>query len=167
MKRIFQIKKILDKAIEAVLGFLILIMCLVVLWQVFTRFVLQNPSSWSEEVCRYLLIWATLIGGALGLNNGTHMGLTLVTDRIKSLAVKALFHIVAYCVCGAIGYIFIKYGYIYAMSGMARTMMCCDFPMGYIYMMVPVCGVIIIINCIENVLTDICTIRSECVRTDR
>ena len=161
MERTFRAKRIVDKAIEAILGALVAVMCLVVLWQVFTRFALKNPSPWSEEVCRYLLIWISFLAGALGLSNGTHMGLVLLTDRIKNPIAKAIVHIVSYMVCGAIGYVFIKYGYIYAMSGMTRTMMCCSFPMGYIYMIVPVSGCIIIINCIASILQDIWQIHKQ------
>lgn len=77
------IKKLLDKAVTEILGLLVCAICLVVLWQVFTRFVLNNPSSWSEEVCRYLLIWISFIGGSLGLNNGTHMGLCSATRFLR------------------------------------------------------------------------------------
>ena len=161
MKRAARIKKILDKCIAGILGVLVGIISLVVLWQVFTRFILRNPSAWSEEISRYLLIWISFIGGALGLSNGTHMGLVLVTDRIKNPVLKTIVHILAYIVCGAVGFVFVKYGYIYAESGMTRTMMCCNMPMGYVYMIVPVCGVIIIINCIATVFEDVEAIRAE------
>lgn len=158
MKLFFSIKNKLDKALSYFLGFLVLAISLIVLWQVFTRFVLNNPSSWSEEFSRYILIWISLLGGSLGLSNGTHMGLVVVTDRIKNQFIKTLVHIFAYVVCGGIGYIFVKYGYAYALNGMNRTMMCCKLKMGYIYMMIPVCGVIMILNCIEIIAKDIISI---------
>ena len=102
-----------------------------------------------------MLIWISMIGGSLGLSNGTHMGLVLVTDRIKNRSLKAIVHIFSYVVCAAVGYVFIRYGYIFAMSGMSRTMMCCGFPMGYIYMVIPVCGVIVMVNCLGIVLEDV------------
>ena len=161
MKSFFKIKKALDKVIELVMGIAVLVMCLIVIWQVFSRFILSNPSSWSEEVSRYLLICISMVGGTLGLCNGTHIGLTIVTDRIKSPVLKLLFRIATYLVCGVVGYVFVKYGYIYAMGGMARTMMCCKFPMGYIYMSVPVGGVIIIINSLTLLLSDLSSFVAE------
>ncbi len=32
-------------------------MIIAVVWQVFTRFVLRDPSSFTDELSRYLLIW--------------------------------------------------------------------------------------------------------------
>ena len=155
MKIFFSIKNAVDKVLQIFLGFLVLAICLIVIWQVFSRFILNNPSSWSEEFSRYLLIWISLLGGSLGLSNGTHMGLVLVTDRIRNQNIKTIIPIFSYIVCGLIGYIFVKYGYTYALNGMNRTMMCCKLKMGYIYMMIPVCGVIIIVNCIEIIAKDI------------
>lgn len=154
MDTLVKVKSILDKALETFMIILTGALCLIVLWQVFTRFILDNPSSWSEEFSRYILIWISLLGGSLGLSNGTHMGLVLVTDRIKNKNLKLIIHILAYIVCGVIGYIFIVYGYGYALNGMNRTMMCCKFKMGYIYMMIPVCGAIIIVNCLMTILQD-------------
>ena len=154
-------KRILDKAVEGFLGVLVCAVCLVVLWQVFTRIVLNNPSSWSEEVCRYLLIWTSFVGGSLGLNNGTHMGLVLLTDRIRRPAVKTAVHMFAYLVCGLVGWIFIRYGYLYAMGGMTRTMLCCSFKMGYIYMVIPICGFIILANCLEVFYQDFQKMRGK------
>lgn len=161
MSAFFKVKAVLDKAVEAILGFLVCAISLIVIWQVFTRFVLNNPSSWSEEFSRYILIWISFIGGSLGLSNGTHMGLVLVTDRIKNKYAKCIVHILAYIVCGVIGYIFVKYGYIYMKNGMSRTMMCCRFKMGYIYSVIPACGVIMMINCIAIILEDIRTMRQK------
>lgn len=31
-------------------------------WQIFTRFVLNNASSWTEELLRYALTWLTMLG---------------------------------------------------------------------------------------------------------
>ncbi|NIX00358.1 MAG: TRAP transporter small permease subunit, partial [Phycisphaerae bacterium] len=46
-----------------------------VTWQVITRFVLKNPSSWTEELATYLLIWVGLLGAAVALHRGAHLGI--------------------------------------------------------------------------------------------
>src|SRR5262249_21495399 len=45
--------------------------------QVFTRYVLDNPLIWSEEVARYLFVWVSMIGGALAVREAKHFGLDL------------------------------------------------------------------------------------------
>ena len=50
---------ILDRAIESLVMIVVAILALDVLWQVFTRFVLNHPSSWTEELAIFLLIWVS------------------------------------------------------------------------------------------------------------
>ncbi|MEJ2050455.1 MAG: TRAP transporter small permease subunit, partial [Calditrichota bacterium] len=64
--------------------FLIIIMganVLNVLWQVFTRFILNNPSSFTEELARYLLIWVGVLGAAYAHRLKMHLAIDVLTDR--------------------------------------------------------------------------------------
>lgn len=44
----------------------------VVSLQVFTRFVLEAPLIWSEEVARFLFFWTVLLGAALSVRHRRH-----------------------------------------------------------------------------------------------
>ncbi len=56
------LKNKVDKVIQNLLVFLMALMVLNVLWQVFTRFIMNDPSSFTDELSRYLLIWLGLLG---------------------------------------------------------------------------------------------------------
>jgi TRAP-type C4-dicarboxylate transport system permease small subunit len=71
----------LDRAVAALLALLLVTMVLAVTWQVITRDVLGDPSGWTEELARFLLIWIGLFGGALAYHRGLHLGLDLTTKR--------------------------------------------------------------------------------------
>jgi TRAP-type C4-dicarboxylate transport system permease small subunit len=47
-------------------------MAVVVMVQVVTRYILKIPLFWTEELARYLMIWAGVIGAALGIGLGVH-----------------------------------------------------------------------------------------------
>ena len=49
--------KYLNKVVEIILEVLVAGMVLGCCWQVITRFVLHNPSKYTEELLRYMLIW--------------------------------------------------------------------------------------------------------------
>ena len=48
------------------------------MWQVLTRFVLGNPSSFTDELARYLLIWVGLFGAAYAIGKRTHLAIDLL-----------------------------------------------------------------------------------------
>ena len=48
--------KLINKIIEYVLAFLVVVMVAGCFWQIFTRFILNDPSKWTEELLRYALI---------------------------------------------------------------------------------------------------------------
>jgi TRAP-type C4-dicarboxylate transport system permease small subunit len=76
-----RLKTIIDRVLG---GFLALAMALAVaavLWQVFSRYVLADPSSFTDELVRYLMVWIGLLGAAYaagghralrGLRRGGH-----------------------------------------------------------------------------------------------
>jgi TRAP-type C4-dicarboxylate transport system permease small subunit len=60
-------RKYIDLALEKVLIALMAIMTINVIWQVATRyltFIFENPSSYTEELARFMLIWVGLLGAA-------------------------------------------------------------------------------------------------------
>jgi TRAP-type C4-dicarboxylate transport system permease small subunit len=72
------IDQILKWMVIALMG----VMVLNVLWQVFTRFVLRDPSSYTEELARYLLVWVGLIGAAYAASQKMHLAIDILTARL-------------------------------------------------------------------------------------
>ncbi|MGI6454589.1 MAG: TRAP transporter small permease [bacterium] len=54
-----------------------------VLWQVFTRYVLNNPSSWTEELARYMLIWVSFLGAAYAVRLKMHLSIDVLTENLS------------------------------------------------------------------------------------
>lgn len=57
-------RKIIDRSLEYVLMALLSVLVIDVLWQVASRYVLTAPSSMTDELAGYLLIWVGLLGAA-------------------------------------------------------------------------------------------------------
>ena len=77
--------KNVEKVLDAVMRFLMAIAMLTLLvfgtWQIFTRWVLGNPSTFTDELLRYVLIIAGFIGSAYCFYRDEHLALTLITDK--------------------------------------------------------------------------------------
>lgn len=84
--RFYQIKKSVDKILEWILIVLMAGNVINVLWQVFTRFVLKNPSSFTEELARYLLIWIGLLGASYVAGKKMHLAIDVVVNRFAGRA---------------------------------------------------------------------------------
>ncbi|RLI99963.1 MAG: TRAP transporter small permease, partial [Candidatus Aenigmatarchaeota archaeon] len=81
-------QKIIDRITKYLKYFLMGLMALIVLdvsWQIFTRFILQNSSSWTEEMARFLLIWIGLLGASYALKTKAHLGIDIFTYKLTGV----------------------------------------------------------------------------------
>ena len=85
--------KKVDKILDAVMRCLMAIAMFALLaggtWQIFTRWILKNPSTFTDEFLRYVLIWASMIGSAYCFYKDEHLALDLVKDRLHGKAKKS------------------------------------------------------------------------------
>ena len=77
------IKKVLDRSLELLVMVVVAVLVVDVLWQVFTRFILKNPSIWTEELAVFMLIWVSLLGAAVALNRGAHLGIDYFVGKLS------------------------------------------------------------------------------------
>lgn len=68
-------RKVLDKINRFLSAATLFVMLIFVIWQVFTRYILKNPSTWSEELVSFLFAWTTLFGASLIVSERDHMNI--------------------------------------------------------------------------------------------
>ena len=57
-------------------------MTVLILFQVFFRFVIYVPFPWSEECARYLMIWMGMLGSVIALQKKRHIGVTFLVEKL-------------------------------------------------------------------------------------
>lgn len=149
MKILIYGKTAFDKLIEFMLFVLMSAMFVFVTWQVVSRYVLNDPSSWSEEAARYCMIWVAMLGSAVALKRGMHMSLTLITDRMNNPTSKKLVIILGHLGCLIVGVIMIKFGYKYALSGLVKKAASFRMKMVWVNSSVFVGGICVVLNAME------------------
>ena len=77
-------KKILRNAEETVAGTLLVCLCVTVAAQVFSRFILGQQFTWTEEVARLLFIWTAFVGAAVALKHHRHFAIELLAARLAA-----------------------------------------------------------------------------------
>jgi len=86
MGRAGTVKKGLIKALEFSVIVIMAVLVLDVVWQVFTRFVLNDPSKWTEELANVLLVWVGLLGASLGFVRHVHLGVDYFVNKVHGRA---------------------------------------------------------------------------------
>ncbi len=83
MQVLQRIRSVIDKVLELFLVVIMGAMVLAVLWQVFSRFILHDPSPYTEELVRFLLIWLALLGAAYAVSKRLHLAIDYFTLKFK------------------------------------------------------------------------------------
>ena len=72
-----------DKVLTTFLISLMALIVLVVTWQVVTRFLMSTPSSVTEELARFLLIWIGVLGSSYALRTRAHLGIDILSTKLQ------------------------------------------------------------------------------------
>jgi len=141
-----RVKLILDRTLAATICLLMAAMVVNVLWQVLTRFILATPSSYTEELARYLMIWLGLLGGAFGVGQKSHLALDLLTTRLTGARQKIVATFIAVSVLAFALAILLGGGLrlVWLSFALGQTSGALQVPLGYVYLVVPVAGVCVV-----------------------
>ncbi len=146
-----RIRDYLNKGLHVLAGGSFVLMTLLTCWQVFTRYILGSPSSWSEELVSYLFAWMTLLGASLVVGERGHMNIPLLVERSAPNVRKAL-SILAEVIAALFAGIILVYGGIQITDlAMAQRTSALGVPVGVFYTVLPLSGILNIVYCILNI----------------
>lgn len=145
-------KNILDKTIGTFSVILLAVMTIMGCWQVFTRFVLDNPSTVSEEFLRFSMIWLTMIGSAYVYGKRKHLAIIFVVRLFpKKIQTVVYFLVEAFVMLFAI-VIFIMGGMTAFQNAIGQVSPSLRMPMEYVYLCLPVGGVLFLLYSLVNII---------------
>lgn len=147
-----QLRNILNKALSMLAGISFLAMVLLVCWQVFTRYILQNPSSWSEELVSYVFAWMTLLGASLVVGERGHMNIPIIVERMKP-EVRKILAIFTEIVAFSFAAVILVYGGL-QMTQLAMGQMTSSLgvAVGVFYVILPLSGIINMLFAMLNIV---------------
>lgn len=162
MKEVFiVIKKVMTKLLAAIATILLSVMTLLVLYQVFTRYVLNSPAAFTEELVRYFLIWTGFVGAAYAFITREHMCLVLVRDSLKPESRRVLMTVIDVLILVFAIFVITIGGFKLAMSAQKVFSALLGIPRSLVYAMAPVSGLFIIVAQIINIYEDVTGITIE------
>ena len=139
-----KVEKVLDTVMRFLMALAMLTLLVFGTWQIFTRWVLGNPSTFTDELLRYVLIIAGFIGSAYCFYRDEHLALTLVTDKATGTFKVVLDVFIEICILFFVIYVFI-YGGTKLANTATNVSSVMHIPMKTLYMIEPICGVLIVL----------------------
>ena len=149
------LRNVLNRILHVLAGVSFLVMVVLTCWQVFTRYVLGSPSTWSEELVSYMFAWASLLGASLVTSERGHMNIPIIVDRMPAGARK-VFEVFGELIAFAFSLIILVYGGVQITQlAMGQTTSSLGVAVGVFYVVLPLCGVLNMIYTVLNIV-DIC-----------
>lgn len=145
----------LNKFLNLLAGVSFAAMVLLTCWQVFTRYILKNPSSWSEELVSYLFAWMALIGASIVTGERGHMNIPVIVEKFGATGRKA-FAVLAELIAFLFAAVILVYGGArIAVLAMGQLTSSLGVAIGIFYIVLPLCGILNMIYALLNIV-DIC-----------
>ncbi|MBN2285589.1 MAG: TRAP transporter small permease [Tissierellales bacterium] len=147
------IKKVSDRLnflVKYVTFVQLVMMTFIIVLQVFFRKVLSSSLSWSEESARYLFIWIIMLGVSIGVKEGFHVAVTIFINKLPKTS-RIVSNIIFSMLLGVMAMVMIIYGYDLANIVAVQLSPAVRLSMYWVYLSVPVSGVLIMIHLLENI----------------
>lgn len=140
-----KLEKALDTAMSAITSIVMLVLLIFGTWQIFTRWILNDPSTFTEELLRYLLIWAGMIGAAYCFFHDKHVKLTILTSRLDGTPLKVLGVVDDIIVLVFVVYVYIYGGVQMVAANTEQLTAVMRIPMSLIYGCLPAAGIFVVL----------------------
>ncbi|MGB5360687.1 TRAP transporter small permease [Eudoraea sp.] len=149
-----EIRNKIDKVLAKLLIIIMSIMVINVLWQVFSRYFLGAPSSITDELARYLMIWIGILGAAYVSGQNKHVAIDVLPSRLSIKTQKKLKLIVRILII-----LFCLFALVIGGSRLVYVTFVLDqyspalqVPLAVVYMIIPISGLLIIYYKLSDIL---------------
>ncbi len=141
-----KIKQTLDKYLEKVLIFIMSILVIDVLWQVLSRYILSSPSSFTDELAGFLLIWVGILGAAYVAGQRQHLAIDLLIQKssetnktrlYRFINISVALFAVSVMVVGGAWLVITRFQFNVSSAAL-------QIPLGYVYLVMPISGILIL-----------------------
>lgn len=143
----------LDKVVALSLIILMGVMVLNVTWQVVSRYVFQAPSSFTDELSRYMLIWLGMLGSAYVAGQNNHLAIDILPQKLTGkpkMRLMIFIHIIIIAfvlpvmILGGGNLVYITY----VLEQRSATL---QVPLAYVYAIIPISGLLVLYYQISSI----------------
>ncbi len=135
----------LDTILSRTLVLIMSVMVINVLWQVFTRYVTGDPSAFTDELARYLMIWIGVLGAAYVSGRNLHVAINILPSRANTRTQEMLKILVTVLVILFVFFAFVIGGsrLVYISYILGQQSPALQIPLAVVYFILPISGLLI------------------------
>ena len=152
MKALTSIRKGIDTVLSYACGIVFAFMVCVGTYQIVTRYFFNSPSTVSEELLTYSFTWMALLAAAYVCGKRDHMRMGGPADKIEGTPRKVLEIVIELLVMAMVGCIMFFGGVSIMKLTMTQSTASLGIPMGIVYAILPISGVLIFVYGILNII---------------
>jgi TRAP-type C4-dicarboxylate transport system permease small subunit len=144
----------IHQTIQKLLILMMLAIVLTVSWQVFSRFILQSPSSFTEELSRFLLIWIGVLGASYAYFTRAHLGLDLFVNKLSPNRKRKIMFLNE-CIVMLFAILVLVHGGFSLVSltlELEQTSATLGIQIAWVYSVLPLSGCLITLHSINNAI---------------
>lgn len=144
----------IDRFMEIFLPGLMAVLVLNVLWQVISRYVMKTPSSFTDELAGFLLIWVGLFGAAYVAGKDEHLAIDLLLQRSSERRRRGLRILIHTCIFFFAAIVMVAGGswLVYTRFMLSVKSAALQIPLGYVYLVLPLSGALICYYATDDLL---------------
>lgn len=158
MDPLTQDTEMLNRVLEAVVAFLMLLTVTIGFAAVVSRYGFGRSFAWSFEASQALLVYMTFVSAFLALRKGAHLRIDVIFNRLPTQA-RIVVHIFNQFTIAGVGAVMAFWGYRQAMRFFWRKSLVMEFPVGFLYLIIPLCGAAIVLQALGTLPGGIARIR--------
>ena len=143
-----------NKILEVFLITIFALLVLDVLFQVFSRYIIGESFTWTEEFARFSLIWMTVLGAAYLNAKKEHLSMDFLYDKFSEAnKIKASILIEIFILLFALFVMVIGgFNLVYTTLHLEQLSGTLRIPLGYVYAIMPFSGILIICFSIYHII---------------
>ena len=133
-----KVLNVIDDIFKYFLVLLVAAISILGMYQVVGRLFGRVPA-WVEELIRFLFVWASCVGAAVGVKEHIHIGIDVLVNLLPQIGRRIIAIVVQVILCGFDVFL-IKFGINLVNQTMKQPSAGLQIPMGYVYWAIPVLG---------------------------
>ena len=144
--------RVLARALDILIGVLMIVLVVVIGMQIVSRFVFNKPLIWTEEFARWLMIWMAFLAIPVCVKKNIHLKVDLGLDRALPPAGLLAKDILLNAVALVVWALIVKYGYAYAMTLTRVNALTFRIVKVYLLICIPVSGVLTVAFLLDRII---------------